>query len=72
MTDKDEDTLKTLKKFGVRSATFGVHGLDSVEFFPSSEELKERPKAETEADEKVNPETGLTRRQSRDVLNMDE
>lgn len=72
MTDKDEDTLKTLKKLGVRSASFGVHGIDHVEFFPSSEDIKERPKAETEADEKVNPETGLTRRQSRDVLNMDE
>ncbi len=72
MTDKDEDTLKTLKKFGVRSATFGVHGLDSVEFFPSADELEKRPKAETEADEKVNEATGLTKRQTLDILGMEE
>lgn len=72
MNDKNEELLKLLKKYNVKSAFIGVHGLDHVEFFPSSEDIKERPKAETEADEKVNPETGLTRRQSRDVLNMDE
>jgi hypothetical protein len=72
VTDKDEDTLKTLKKLGVRLATFGVHGIETVEFFPSADELEKKTKAEEEADTKVNPSTGLTRQQTQDILCTDE
>ena len=69
-----EDTLKMLKRLGVKSAELGVNdSLYKVEFFPeAANDNIERPKAETEADEKVNEATGLTRRQSRDLLGVDE
>ena len=72
MTDKDEDTLKTLKKLGVKSATFGVHGIETVEFFAPTGEIEKKTKAEEEKDNEVNPSTGLTKAQSRDLLGMDE
>ena len=75
MSDDIEVSLKTLKRLGVKSykqIRMGGQWDYEVEFFPSSEEIKERPKAETEADEKVNEATGLTRRQSRDLLGVDE
>ena len=70
-----EEVLKLLKKMGVRSAKVWLSEIDrgyvleTVEFFsPGDEELEKKPRE----DEKVNEATGLTRSQSRDILNMDE
>jgi hypothetical protein len=73
VNDQTEERLKRLRRLGVKNIEF-VDGLNMVrvEFFPSSDEIKERPKAEVEADEKVSEATGLTRRQSRDLLGVDE
>jgi hypothetical protein len=68
-----EEKLKMLKKLGVKFVEFGSDGLPyKLEFFPSTDEIEKRPKAETEADEKVNDATGLTRSQTQDTLCMDE
>lgn len=67
-----EEMLKLLKKHNVKVADWANGQLYKVEFFPSADELEKRPKAETEADEKVNEATGLTRQQSRDLLGVDE
>lgn len=67
--------LKLLKKHNVKSYKYtpmlpGAQFEFEIEFFPdaTSEELEKKPRA----DEKVNEATGLTRSQSRDILNMDE
>jgi ubiquinone biosynthesis protein UbiJ len=68
-----EEKLKALRKLGVKFIEFGTDGLPyKVEFFPSADELEKKTKAEEEADTKVNPSTGLTKAQSRDLLGMDE
>lgn len=71
MNHETEERLKRLKKLGVRTIEF-VDGLNvvRVEFFPeaANEELEKKPPE----DEKVNEATGLTRSQTRDILNMDE
>ena len=71
-----EEVLKLLKKMGARSAKVWLselegrgYVLETVEFFsPGDEELEKKPRD----DEKVNEATGLTRSQTRDILNMDE
>jgi hypothetical protein len=70
MMHDSEEKLKMLKKLGVKFIEFGTDGLPyKVEFFsPGDEELEKKPRA----DEKVNEATGLTRSQTRDILNMDE
>lgn len=68
-----EEMLKVLKSLGVKSAEITQHHhISKVEFFPSSDEIEKRSKAEEDTDAKVNPATGLTRGQSRDLLGMDE
>lgn len=73
INDRNEEILKLLRKYKVKHASIGVgFCIDHVEFFPEaandSEELEKKPRA----DEKVNEATGLTRSQTRDILNMDE
>lgn len=70
INDRNEEILKLLRKYKVKHATIGVgFCIDHVEFFsPGDEELEKKPRA----DEKVNEATGLTRSQTRDILNMDE
>lgn len=79
MVNNMEEVLKMLKRMGVRSAKVWLselegrgYVLENVEFFPEAandnEELEKKPRA----DEKVNEATGLTRSQTRDILNMDE
>lgn len=64
-----EEMLKLLKKHNVKVADWADGQLYRVEFFPSgNEELEKKPRE----DEKVNEATGLTRSQTRDILNMDE
>ena len=73
MMHDTEEKLKALRKLGVKFIEFGTDGLPyKVEFFPSADELEKKTKAEEEADTKVNPSTGLTKAQSRDLLGMDE
>jgi ubiquinone biosynthesis protein UbiJ len=73
MMHDTEEKLKALRKLGVKFIEFGTDGLPyKVEFFPSADELEKKSKAEEEADTKVNPSTGLTKAQSRDLLGMDE
>lgn len=71
MNHETEERLKRLKKLGVRTIEF-VDGVNvvRVEFFPdvTSDALEKKPRE----DEKVNEATGLTRSQTRDILNMDE
>ena len=68
-----EEKLKALRKLGVKYIEFGTDGLPyKVEFFPSAEDIEKRSKAEEEKDNAVNPATGLTKAQSRDLLGMDE
>jgi ribosomal protein S21 len=67
----DEEALKILRKYGVKKARV-VNDVFEVEFFPSVEEVEKRSKAEEEKDAAVNPSTGLTKAQSRDLLGMDE
>ena len=65
-----EAVLILLRKYGVKSAELMNKELIRVEFFPdaTSDALEKKPRE----DEKVNEATGLTRSQSRDILNMDE
>lgn len=70
----NEEMLKLLKKHNVKSYKYtpmlpGAQFEFEIEFFsPGDEELEKKPRA----DEKVNEATGLTRSQTRDILNMDE
>lgn len=69
--DRNEEILKLLRKYKVKHATIGVgFCIDHVEFFPeaANDDIEKKPRE----DEKVNEATGLTRSQSRDILNMDE
>ena len=71
INDRNEEILKLLRKYKVKHATIGVgFCIDHVEFFPdvTSDALEKKPRE----DEKVNEATGLTRSQTRDILNMDE
>lgn len=76
MVNNMEELLKLLKKMGVRSAKVWLselegrgYVLETVEFFsPGDDDIEKKPRE----DEKVNEATGLTRSQSRDILNMDE
>ena len=65
-----EEMLKLLKKHNVKVADWANGQLYRVEFFPdvTSDALEKKPRE----DEKVNEATGLTRSQTRDILNMDE
>ncbi len=66
------DYLQLLKKLGVKVATAGMDGkIIHVEFFPEAASDDIEKKAEAKDDE-VNPATGLTKAQSRDLLGMDE
>lgn len=65
----DEGVLKMLRKYGVKKASM-LNDVFELEFFPPVDDLEEK-KAEAKDDE-VNPATGLTKAQSRDLLGMDE
>lgn len=62
----NEEDLKLLRKYGVKSAKF-VDGIFDVEFFPPGEDgdVKTKP-----VDETVDPDTGLTPSESRALLGM--
>lgn len=71
MMHDSEEKLRLLKRLGVKFVEFGSDGLPyRVEFFPeaANDDIEKKPRE----DEKVNEATGLTRSQTRDILNMDE
>lgn len=69
--DEIEAMLKLLKKHNVRVADWANGQLYKVEFFPSTGDVETAAEKKPLEDEKVDPETGLTKSQSRDLLNMD-
>lgn len=73
----NEEQLKLLKKYNVKSykytPTLGTQFECEIEFFPSvADDLEKRSKADEDDDARVNPSTGLTKAQTRDLLGMDE
>lgn len=69
-----EEMLKMFRKHGVKVADWANGQLYKVEFFPeaANDNIEKRSRADEDADAKVNPSTGLTKAQTRDLLGMDE